>query len=46
MDAVGELMGGADVGTPAVPKVSEEAPRPKEAPATRARSRRATRATG
>ena len=46
MDAVGELMGGADVGTPAVPKVSEEAPRPKEAPATRARARRATRATG
>jgi predicted PurR-regulated permease PerM len=46
MDAVGELMGGADVGTPAVPKVSEESPRPKEAPATRARSRRATRATG
>jgi len=46
MDAFGELMGGADVGTPAVPKVSEEAPRPKEAPATRARSRRATRATG
>jgi len=46
MDAVGELMGGADVGTPAVPKVSEEAPRPKEAPATRARSRRATRANG
>jgi predicted PurR-regulated permease PerM len=46
MDAVGELMGGADVGTPAVPKVSEEAPRPQEAPATRARSRRATRATG
>jgi|SRR5690349_12985444 len=45
MDAVGELMGGADVGTPAAPKVSEEAPRPKESASPRARSRRTTRAT-